>query len=822
MGSPRPSGGALLGSPLGLTLMAVTPNPTFVLRGGRILDANRAAQEATGHARRRLLEMRFDELLHPDCRERAVELTGGAGSPGEPRRLELELEASDGRTVWLELTLVEIEAGGEPALLAHGVDVTELRRTRRRLEGSRESLRLVQRAARSLYWEWDPETDRLSVGPFIDELFGFAAHQVVRSGSEFIDLVHPEDRERLRRALRNTLQQGDDLALELRFITPSGEVRWLAERGVAVRDDDGWTRRVIGVAQDISERRIAEEALFQEKERADVTLASIADGVIRTDLRGMIDYLNPVAQRLTGWSLAEAYGRPADEIYRVVDPATGNPLLDPLNQTLRDRREAIQLGDRLLVDRDGARHPIQDSAAPIRNRAGDVIGAVLVFRDLSRLHQIQLEMDRLANHDALTGLINRKAFIALIEQTLAGSSGGSGNNALCHFDLDNFRLVNESSGQAAGDQLIQQTATLIRAHLEEGDVVAHLGGDAFAVLMLDCTLAQAVDRAEEIRHAIRGARFSWQERVFSTPVSAGLVPIPAPAPAAEALLRDADSACSVAKEKGGDRIHTYQPGDSSVAERYGQMQWIARVSKAFEEDRFVLYRQTIVPLQGDGAGQPFYELLVRMIGEEGELVAPGNFIPAAERFGMIAEIDRWVLCTAMRELAERSGKDGAQPRFTINISGSSLGVTGFLDLVVEQFERTGAPPSQILFEITETAAIADLPRAQRFLAALKGMGCQFILDDFGKGLSSLGYLRNLPLDFLKIDGSFVRDMVHDPIQMALVASIHEIGEVTGLRTIAESVEDEETLDAVRRIGIDYAQGFLLGRPEPLGGAAGGG
>ena len=358
--------------------------------------------------------------------------------------------------------------------------------------------------------------------------------------------------------------------------------------------------------------------------------------------------------------------------------------------------------------------------------------------------------------------------------------------------------------------------------------MAHLGGDSFAVLFRDCTPARAHNLAEEIRHAVRSAPFVSEGRSFSTRVSIGLVAIgPEPmdpvallrdadAGGATALLRDADAACVVAKEKGGDRIHDYQPGDSAVAERFGQMQWVSRINTAFDEDRFTLYHQKIVPLQQSGDETPISELLVRLIDEQGQLVGPGSFIPAAERFGLIAEIDRWVLATALRRLARNGGAaDRQRPCFTLNISGFSLGATDFLDQVIQEFEATGVDPAQILFEITETAAIADLTRAQRFLSALRGMGCRFILDDFGKGLSSLGYLKNLPLDFLKIDGGFVRNMTVDPIQTALVASIHEIGDVMGLRTIAESVEDEATLESVRRIGIDYAQGYLLGKPEPL-------
>ena len=810
--------------------LAATSPAVVLLFDERVRYANAAAAEALGRSADELRDLELDRLVHPDSQELVTELLARlAGGELGRRQVDLRVRRRGGDSRWLRLAVTAVAPRGRPSILASGSDDTERRRIRAALDSSRESLQLLQRAAHSVYWEWEPETDRLDLGGFADEIFGFAVHRSANTGVDFVELVHPDDRPRLRRALVATLKSGEPLALDLRFIAPSGEVRWLAERAVAVRDETGWTRRIIGVAHDISERKIAEEAFFQEKEKADVTLASIADGVVRTDARGMVDYLNPVAQRLTGWTLAEAYGRPAKEIYRIVDPQNGQRLLDPLNQCLQKGRESIFVGDRLLADRDGGRHPVQDSAAPIRDRRGEIIGAVLTFRDLSRLHRIQQEVNRLASHDSLTGLINRRAFVARVERVLAQRQAEGTRHALCHLDLDNFRLVNETGGQAAGDRLIQQIAAIVQANLRDRDLVAHLGGDAFAVLFRDCSPARAHNLAEEIRHAVRAAPFVYEGRTFSCRVAIGLVAVgPEPvdpvallrdagAGDAEALMRDADAACVVAKEKGGDRIHDYQPGDSAVAERFGQMQWVARINKAFDEDRFTLYHQRIVPLQnGDKEHPPFSELLVRLIDERGRTVSPGSFIPAAERFGLISEIDRWVLATALERLAANGwADDERKPCFTLNISGSSLGASDFLDLVIAEFEATGVDPAQILFEITETAAIADLARAQRFLSALRGMGCRFILDDFGKGLSSLGHLRNLPLDFLKIDGDFVRNMTVDPIQTALVASIHEIGDVMGLRTIAEFVEDEDTLEAVRRIGIDYAQGFLLAQPEPL-------
>jgi EAL domain-containing protein (putative c-di-GMP-specific phosphodiesterase class I) len=280
------------------------------------------------------------------------------------------------------------------------------------------------------------------------------------------------------------------------------------------------------------------------------------------------------------------------------------------------------------------------------------------------------------------------------------------------------------------------------------------------------------------------------------------------------VLSWADAACYVAKESGGDRIHVYRPGDTAVAERRGELQWISRINQAVEDDRLCLYHQTIQPLNGDPAEPPLAELFVRLIDDDGDVVAPGAFVAAAERYGLVSTIDEWVLRRALQIIADGEHTTD-ETRFAINVSGQSLGVDGFLGQVVNEFETSGVAPGRVLFEITETAAIGNLRNALRFISVLKEMGCRFVLDDFGRGLSSFGYLQNLPVDYLKIDGEFVRRMLTDPIQAALVALIHEIGDVMGLRTIAESVEDEETLEALTRIGIDYAQGFFIARPEPL-------
>ncbi len=807
---------SLAGSETWFRSLADTAASAIFVYREKFLYVNEAAEQLSGYSAAELREMHVWEIIHPDFRDLVRERVA-ARLRGEQvvARYELKAIRKNGEERWIDFAAGVIDVDGKPAAVGTAFDVTERKLAEIALAESQERLNLAQRAAHSLSWEWSAETDELEFSEYANELLGFPAHKMIRTGEDLLKFIHPDDRERSRRALVKTLKTGSDQSIEIRCVSPKGDVRWLAMRALAVREESGRTKKVIGIAHDVTERKIAEDALFQEKERALVTLASIADGVIRTDADGAVDYLNPVAQKLTGWTLAEAYGRPIGEIYRVVDEATGKPSLNPVDRCLQEQRNVVYPGDRHLLHRDAREFPIHDSAAPIRNRQGFLIGAILVFKDLSQLREVEREMVHLASHDVLTGLINRREFEDRLAEALQSAREERRRHALCYMDLDQFKLVNDTCGHSAGDQMILQIASLLASMLRDKDVLARLGGDEFGLLLRDCSSAEARRLVDEIAEAIRNFRFSWHDRLFSIGVSGGLVPITQDSPDLASLLSAADAACYVAKESGANRIHDYQPGDKAVAERYGEMQWISRIHKAFDEERFSIYHQAIRSLNGSASERPLSELFIRLRDESGRLVGPDSFIPAAERYGLISAIDRWVIRAALDRLSSQNGRQALDYRFAINVSGQSLGEEGFLDFVVEQFERTGVEPARIHFEITETSAIADLPHAMRFIAVLKRMGCRFVLDDFGKGLSSFSYLQNLPVDFLKIDGGFVRNLTSDPIQAALVASIHEIGHVMGLATIAESVEDNETLEALKKIGVDYVQGFLFSKPEPL-------
>jgi diguanylate cyclase (GGDEF)-like protein len=431
---------------------------------------------------------------------------------------------------------------------------------------------------------------------------------------------------------------------------------------------------------------------------------------------------------------------------------------------------------------------------------------------------MEREMVYLASHDALTGLINRREFEVRLEKAIHSAREERRHHVLLYLDLDEFKLVNDTCGHLVGDEMLKQITALLRSRVRRSDTLARLGGDEFGILLEDCPLDHSRQIAEEMRRTVREFRFCWREQIFEVGVSIGLVPINDESGDLAHVMSGADAACYVAKDSGRNRVHEYETDDTLVAERYGEMQWIHRIHSAFEERRFRLFHQLIQPLNPEGGGpkELLCEVFIRMLDDRGKVIAPSAFIAAAERYHLMTSIDRWVVKTAFRALAEAQRADPSSATlFAINLSGQSIGDEGFLSFVIEELESSGVDSRRICFEITETAAISKLDRAIRFIRILKSRGFRFVLDDFGSGLSSFAYLRDLEVEFLKIDGEFVQNMMEDRVKRAMVESINQIGHVMGLTTIAEWVENRETLDALTAMGIDYAQGYWLCRPQPL-------
>jgi diguanylate cyclase (GGDEF)-like protein len=428
--------------------------------------------------------------------------------------------------------------------------------------------------------------------------------------------------------------------------------------------------------------------------------------------------------------------------------------------------------------------------------------------------QKQLQISYQATHDSLTGLVNRREFENRLDSLLKRPGSAGTQHTLLYLDLDQFKIVNDTCGHHAGDTLLRHLTSILQTKIRHSDVLARLGGDEFGLLLEACDGDHAYRIAESLRQTAREFRFVWGDKSFAVGVSVGLVTFAGEGTTLNDILRVADGACYVAKEKGRNRIHVYRPDDGELAERQGQMNWVGRISRAFEEDRLLLYRQKIIPLQNTFQARMRYEFLIRMLSEDGEIIPPQAFLPAAERYNVIPSIDFWVISKVF-ELYERDCKAGqASYTCSINLSGATLSDDRLLPYISEQFERFDIPPTAICFEITETTAIANMTVAMDLIARLKELGCQFALDDFGSGMASFGYLKNLAVDYIKIDGSFVTDFLHDPVDRAMVESINHIGHVMGIQTIAEHVADPAVLQALRDAGVDFAQGYVIGYPEP--------
>jgi diguanylate cyclase (GGDEF)-like protein/PAS domain S-box-containing protein len=668
-------------------------------------------------------------------------------------------------------------------------------------------------AANDGTWDFDALSNTMSFSPRWRAIMGYSEDELARSAPDWRRLVHSDDLAKVQAKLRDHLAGNTEIFESVhRMRRSDGEWRWVQCRAKGLVDERGRLRRLLGVETDITEQKVYEEALFREKESAQITLQSIGDGVVTTDAECNVEYLNPVAEELTGWRVDDATGRAIDHIFRGFHEETCEPLENPLAVSIRRNRAIKSVRPTLLIRRDGNEIYIESTASPIRDDKGDVTGGVLVFHDVSEARELNRRLSYHASHDILTGLVNRREFENRLERALKSAKAGETSYTLCYLDLDQFKIINDSCGHSAGDALLSQLGALLKAKIRWRDTLARLGGDEFGLLLESCNLDEAIRTADALREAIREHKFTWDERSFSLGISIGVVPITAESEDVAGLLSAADSACQAAKEAGRNRIYSYQDNDIDLMRRRREMQWAARINNALEENRFELFRQTIQPLQVTDEGA-HYELLLRMRDENGKLVSPDLFISAAERYGITPSIDRWVVRQAFRWLVSEADERECLSLCSINLSGQSLTDDDFLPYVVQQFQHSGLDATKICFEITETAAIASYAQASRFINALKELGCKFALDDFGTGLSSFGYLKHFPVDYLKIDGSFVKEILHDPIDREMVRSINEIGHLTGKQTIAEFAENGEIITMLRGIGVDYAQGYGVDEPK---------
>ncbi len=564
-----------------------------------------------------------------------------------------------------------------------------------------------------------------------------------------------------------------------------------------------------------------ENELQFEKELAQVTLHSIGDGVITTDADGRVEYLNPVAERYTGWLTQDAHGKPLEEVYRVIDERTGRAV-EPFAADAAGSREERDSGSVRLVDRSGRECPIRYSLESIRSREGRALGMIVVFHDISQIRAMSQQLIWQASHDALTGLVNRREFERRLAGLMETAKSGNREHALMFMDLDNFKAVNDTCGHGAGDELLRQLTAVMMSRMRGSDTLARLGGDEFGALLETCPLDQALRIANAMRETVREFRFVWENKTFSVGVSIGLVPLTADSGDLSHVLSMADACCYDAKSKGRDRVQVHRQGESDFSVKHSELQVVAQINNAFERGQFRLYRQLIQPLSPEAKPGLHYEVLVRMLDQSGNLLPPTAFMPEAERYNLLTSIERWVISSLIEFLHRRFSAAAVRlplgaglGSYSVNISGASINDKSFPDFLRNLLTRYQLPRGLLCFEITETTAISNLTKASELMREMKELGCRFSLDDFGTGMSSFAYLKYLPVDYLKIAGMFVKDIAVDPMDFAIVEAINRISHILGMQTVAESVEDAEVLEKLTSLKVDFAQGYFIAEPEEL-------
>ncbi|MDJ0702958.1 MAG: EAL domain-containing protein [Leptolyngbyaceae cyanobacterium MO_188.B28] len=679
---------------------------------------------------------------------------------------------------------------------------------------SQERYALAVEGANDGIWDWDLKNNQVYYSPRWQALLGLHGVGVSDSPDEWLSRIHPQDRKSFDQKFQEHLAgRQQQFYCEYRIRHQDGDYRWMLTRGIALWNSAGIAYRIAGSQTDVTSRKSLEQALYEEKELAQITLHSIGDAVITTDEQGHIKDFNPVAERLTGWQAKEAKHKPIVEVCEIVDGNTRQRLKNPAIRAIEECQAVSLSNHPTLISRTGEEFAIGDSAAPIRSTNGEIVGTVLIFHDVTEERGRSKQLAWQVSHDPLTHLFNRKKFIQCLND-ITEESRTKRLHVLCYLDLDHFKVVNDTCGHAAGDKLLKQVADLWLNKIRKSDVLARLGGDEFGLLLYDCDLKSAIKIATSFCNGIQSFRFLYEGKVFNIGVSIGVVPITSKSMSTEQVLRLADAACYTAKNRGRNRVHVYHPEDADIAQQAADTQWFSRITEALDTDQFRLYHQTITAANANSTDTELCEILLRLSNPQtGQITPPTAFIPSAERYDLMPKIDRWVVEHFLDYLSAHPSL--LDKIYTINLSGSSVNDDTFVSFLKHQLALHPIEPKQLCFEITETVAISNLQKAADFIIELKKLGCCFALDDFGSGMSSLPYLKQLPVDYLKIDGNLVKEAPIDKVSCAMLESINHIGHVMGLKTIAEYVENQSILEKAQELSIDYVQGYEIAYPQPL-------
>lgn len=757
----------------------------LVVNGVGIAYVQGQSRVAAGHAAIRMADASRVEMAMALSRSRAAALRAVIAGPTAPVRASAERRLSTVTGQW-QAAILALRSTHETGVDAMSLD--ELSAAARRVNDLQSDVlqALVRNdvaGAQRLYVEREREADdalQASIGRLVDNY---------RTGAAAI--------------AADASQHGRRLFLLLAVAV----VLVIAGAGIA---GHALIRRALRVESDLHSVRSA----------SDVTLHSINDGVITVNGRGRVEFMNPVAEALTGWRNEDARKRPLSEVYRLVDERTREPHgFEPWRATVVPQGRHEGEVPLRLASRDGGEVSIRHSFSQVLDPEGAVASAIIVFHDDTSLRTLAKTLSWQASHDALTGLANRREFERVLTELLASSAGGHETHALLYIDLDHFKTVNDSGGHAAGDELLCQLTAAMQAQMRASDVLARLGGDEFGALLECCPADQALRIATALRDTVNGFVLVWQGRQFKVGATIGLLPIDAASGSVAQVIAAADALCYQAKSEGRDRILVYRPDEEAGRRRSSDARIITQISDAFEMGRFVLYAQPVSPLRAELAGSDFQEVLVRMLDANDNLLLPTAFLPAAERYELLTSIDRWVMDTLAQYLAAlRTSDDGGttQPmRHGVNVSSSSLQDPEFRVFVRGLIDRYQLPRGQLCLELTEVGAMANLARITEGMHELRAAGCSFALDDFGAGVSSFVFLRDLPIDYLKIDAALVRQLIDDPVDCAIVDSIARVGHALDVHTVALGVDDRGIAQKLAALGIDYAQGDQYGAPRAL-------
>ena len=642
-------------------------------------------------------------------------------------------------------------------------------------------------------------------------LLGMKSPDVV--GRPLTEFVAPEYVELVENNLRRRLAgESAPERYEIELMDPQGQVTRV-ELSSTVIDSSGEPALLL-TALEMMPGAIPTEV--SPKPRAMATLDAMGESVMTVDKEGRIDYINHSAELLLGQQVNQVLGKAFADVASLVDESDRRQLDDPGQKAMSSAGRVSSARRAVLVPANGSSERyIEISVTPLQTDGKDSSGLVLVLHDTSELRGLTRQMTYQASHDALTGLVNRREFERRLQEALESAQTGDAGHALCYLDLDHFKVVNDTCGHTAGDNMLREIASLIKDTVRDSDTVGRIGGDEFALLLIGCPLEKARQIADNVVRSVNDYRFVWKDKIFNVGVSIGLVEIGRDSGTIEDIMNSADSACYVAKKQGGLHVHVYSAREEANARHSGEIQWLLKLQSALRDNKFELYYQPIVHARAGGTSGPALEVFVRLVENGQPAAPPAEFIRAAERYRLMPHVDRWVVQAVLSALGRGGLKLPPGRSVAINIAGQTLGDAEFLEFVVECFDHTGANPGDICFEVTEASVVANLDHAQRFLGVLHGMGCEFALDNFGRGLSSFSTLKTLPMDYLKIDGSFIKNLAGDAVNQAMVAAMIELSRSLNFRVVAEHVEDQWSLDTVTGMGIDFVQGFLVGRPQPL-------